>query len=364
MPASARYHFDSQSSLVKKSITAGGTTTATLDSTTGVSSAAWEIVSAYGSVIGDWSLSATSGTSTVVTAPSGSGKSCILQCKVNGGVYQDPVTGRQTAGGETIQTAKIYIAPETIVPGEELESDATDGYSALINAPIVALGGAGTPTFASVTVSDTDASLAIARTAANKITASTGSGDALEIDCDGAFTLDVGTGTNIIINEAETERLRVVMGSSPSVQALSGILDIFGQSGVTIRSGSYVQLSGTFISAPTSFRLDSAISPTSLSASQNDYNPTSLSTANTIRQDASNNVNITGLQGGANGRIIIFHNISAANTISFTHEDAASSAANRFVCPSSATLTIPVGGTAVIRYDGTSSRWRIVSKNF
>src|SRR5689334_4187054 len=52
------------------------------------------------------------------------------------------------------------------------------------------------------------------------------------------------------------------------------------------------------------FALSGDISPTSLSASQNNYNPTSLSSATVLRLTSSNDVDITGLQGGADGRII------------------------------------------------------------
>lgn len=108
----------------------------------------------------------------------------------------------------------------------------------------------------------------------------------------------------------------------------------------------------------------SPISPTVLAASQNNYNPTGLATANVIRQDASANVDVTGLQGGFAGRKIAIFNISAANTIRLTHEDAASTAANRFALPSGTNITIPVGGCVRLWYDTTSSRWRPLSKSF
>lgn len=194
MPVSAAFHLDAQASLLKKSIAASGTTTATLDDTTGVSSCAWAVVAAYNSDVADWSLSATTGNSTVVTAPSGSGKSCLLRATVNGGTAIDPVTGRQ-AVGDMVKQAKIYIAPETIVTGETTESDSTDGYGPLINAAIVGLsGGAGTPTFASVTVTDSDASFSISRSAANTIRLNGGAGDTVSLQANGSARISVATG--------------------------------------------------------------------------------------------------------------------------------------------------------------------------
>jgi hypothetical protein len=110
-----------------------------------------------------------------------------------------------------------------------------------------------------------------------------------------------------------------------------------------------------------SLALASDISPTSLAADADDYSPTSLSTAQVIRQDASADVNITGLAGGADGRIMVLTNISAANWITLTDQDANSAAANRFTLPENNPVAIdPDGGTAILLYDATLSRWRLI----
>lgn len=102
--------------------------------------------------------------------------------------------------------------------------------------------------------------------------------------------------------------------------------------------------------------LTGIISPTSLATSQNDYNPTGLATASTIRQDASANVNVTGLADGATGRIIIFHNVSTTNTITLKNQDTGSTAANRFI--QHADILLSPNHSALLQYDATSSRWR------
>jgi len=107
------------------------------------------------------------------------------------------------------------------------------------------------------------------------------------------------------------------------------------------------------------FALSGEISPTALSTDQNDYAPTSLSTASVIRQDLSASVNITGLTGGASGRILVLRNISSAYNMTLKDASASSTAANRFKFG----RDVVVGPlqTAVIRYDGTNSRWAEVS---
>lgn len=136
MPASAAFHFGAQASLLKYSIAASGSVVATADSSIGIGSGSWQVVSAYGSATTDWVLSGATSTSVTVTAPSGSGKSCILQYTVNGGGPTDPRTG-QPSNGDLVKTAKLYIAPETIVPGETFEGDPTYGWAGQVNEQLV-----------------------------------------------------------------------------------------------------------------------------------------------------------------------------------------------------------------------------------
>ena len=110
-----------------------------------------------------------------------------------------------------------------------------------------------------------------------------------------------------------------------------------------------------------SFSVANEISPTSLSTNQNDYSPTNLATAGIVRQDCSANVNITGLATGAAKRIVIWENISAANTQALQNQNASSAAANRFITSGGTDVTLSAGGMAILVYDITSSRWRVFS---
>lgn len=100
------------------------------------------------------------------------------------------------------------------------------------------------------------------------------------------------------------------------------------------------------------------ISPASLSSDQDDWNPTGLSSATIIRISASVDVSINGLAGGVDGRIIILENISSFNVF-VLDEVGTSSAANRFSLPYDA--IIPPNGVVYLQYNGSVSRWRIVS---
>lgn len=103
--------------------------------------------------------------------------------------------------------------------------------------------------------------------------------------------------------------------------------------------------------------LSGDITPTAISADQNDYNPTGLSTATVLRLEASGaNRSISGLAGGADGRIIILCNIGSTYAIYLLAESASSTAANRFALPNSMDLLPKV--CLMIQYDSTTQRWR------
>jgi hypothetical protein len=116
--------------------------------------------------------------------------------------------------------------------------------------------------------------------------------------------------------------------------------------------------SPTVAKASESFALTGDISPAQITGNQNDYNPTGLATASVIRLDSDASRNITGLAGGADGRVIVVHNIGS-NAIVLKNEDAASTAANRFAL--NADVTLNANQSVPLQYDATSSRWRVLA---
>lgn len=100
------------------------------------------------------------------------------------------------------------------------------------------------------------------------------------------------------------------------------------------------------------------ISPAAIGADVIDYAPTGHATATLFRLTANTPNNVTGLAGGADGRIVHLVNIGPG-TLTLTNQDAASAAANRFLL--GANLTLAANQSVVLAYDSTSSRWRPVS---
>lgn len=105
------------------------------------------------------------------------------------------------------------------------------------------------------------------------------------------------------------------------------------------------------------------VSPSSFGTDQNDYAPSGLATASVLRLTTSTAVNITGLSSsgvtGTTGALYLIHNIGS-NAITLKDEHTSSSAANRFALNGDAVL--PGDTAAMLWYDLTSSRWRLLAK--
>jgi len=107
------------------------------------------------------------------------------------------------------------------------------------------------------------------------------------------------------------------------------------------------------------FALSGDISPSQITSNQNDYNPTGLSGASVLRLNSDASRNITGLAGGADGRIITIYNTGSTDLV-LKNNDSGSSAANRFSLQADITLAGKDG--CILIYDSTSSLWRCIGK--
>lgn len=116
---------------------------------------------------------------------------------------------------------------------------------------------------------------------------------------------------------------------------------------------------GAGFSATADFYITGDISPAQITSNQNDYTPTGLSTATTLRLNSDASRNITGLAGGADGRIIILANVGSFNIV-LINQSASSVAGNRFILANSADITLITNQDVMLQYDSTSSRWRLI----
>lgn len=105
--------------------------------------------------------------------------------------------------------------------------------------------------------------------------------------------------------------------------------------------------------------------PAQITANQNDYAPESDSKYQRWSTDASRNITgwlphagITKITGAEH----VIVNVGASDIV-LKHEDAASTAANRFLNSTGADITLTANQAADVFYDGTVSRWRAFKRN-
>lgn len=114
------------------------------------------------------------------------------------------------------------------------------------------------------------------------------------------------------------------------------------------------QMDGTYLT--NDLHLSGVITPGVISADQNDYNPTGLSTAGVVelRGDGTTRT-ITGLQSAASeARLVILRNVTNS-LIVLANESSSSQATNRFALPEDFPL---IGFTEIhLNYSSTSNRW-------
>lgn len=97
------------------------------------------------------------------------------------------------------------------------------------------------------------------------------------------------------------------------------------------------------------------LSPAQIVANTNDYAP---GRANVYRVTTDASRNITGLVAGTSGEVRYLISVGT-NDIVLTHEDALSTAANRFLCQGAANVTLVDNEAVLLLYDATTARWRV-----
>jgi hypothetical protein len=101
---------------------------------------------------------------------------------------------------------------------------------------------------------------------------------------------------------------------------------------------------------------------------QANYSPSGLAGASVIRESPASTLTITGIASPASGQFLIIAVAGTSASIVLSNEDATSTAANRIWSQDNSSLTITGNGTdpngaALLWYDTTTSRWRVIATN-
>ncbi|MFT0876014.1 hypothetical protein VRZ08_05595 [Rhodopseudomonas sp. G2_2311] len=105
--------------------------------------------------------------------------------------------------------------------------------------------------------------------------------------------------------------------------------------------------------------LTGTISPAQLTANQNDYAPSNIALATTLRLTSDASRNITGIADARDGVVKVIVNVGT-NPIVLKAGDTNSLAVNRFDFASD--ITLQGRQSATIRYDATDGRWKLLSQ--
>ncbi len=179
---------------------------------------------------------------------------------------------------------------------------------------------------------------------------------------------DSGTGDMRlqISKEAGANTASVVFSDAFSGRAEFGLIgsDAFklkvSNDGTTFVEALAIDQSSGNAALPRGFALTGVISPSQITSNQNDYNPTGLVSAAVLNLSSDASRSVSGLAGGAEGRVIALVN-TGSQVISLLNESASSTAANRFALGND--LAIGAKQAAILRYDGTAARWYAVARS-
>jgi hypothetical protein len=112
------------------------------------------------------------------------------------------------------------------------------------------------------------------------------------------------------------------------------------------------------LALPRGLALSGVIAPPQISANQNDYAPSGLGSATVLQISSDAARSISGLAGGAEGRVIVMVNVGSL-PITLLEDSAASAAANRFAL--GAAVAMLPRQAVMLRYDGTALRWQALA---
>lgn len=138
----------------------------------------------------------------------------------------------------------------------------------------------------------------------------------------------------------------------------NGAETINGVATLVVPSGAYAMIfcDGVQLLAAI-LQTSAAITPTTLAANQNDYTPTGMISASTVRLSSSARVALTGLKSLGAERSLTLYN-AGTFPILFKREDAGSLAANRFAFGH----TLSGGHVMRVQYDAGLSRWLCIAR--
>jgi phage-related tail fiber protein len=139
---------------------------------------------------------------------------------------------------------------------------------------------------------------------------------------------------------------RVTAGTSPTTLAGYGITDAAASTHASTHQTGGADAVTNVVQSPAQITI----------ATTNNYAPAA---GDIIRLSSSAAATITGIAAGASGDTRVLVNVGSFS-ITLAHQSASSTAANRFLVSFGADYILGANAAAVIVYDATTTRWRVI----
>ena len=165
----------------------------------------------------------------------------------------------------------------------------------------------------------------------------------------------ISAGTGLVVRDNTFSGGDVQFDSGSEIEILEGNTAVAASATTLTNNASKIVVKRGNKTSGSAFSWGDVLSPSQITANQNNYNPTGLNNAQAMRLSTDASRNITGLAGGWDQREIKIFNVGAFDIV-LTADDANSTAANRFEIGASITIG-PAEGVS-LWYDITGARWR------
>lgn len=175
------------------------------------------------------------------------------------------------------------------------------------------------------------------------------------------YSLNITSGTNGGFLFADPDRGKVGFTDGTNTSQVDCDANSMTLSQTGTGSTAFVDISKEQITIDGQLRQIGKLSPSNLTATTHDWNPTGLSTAYKIRVNMTSPQSITGIAAQEDGVRILIYNVSTQDlTLEFL--DGGSLSANRFKgLPGYLDYVVSAGVTVEIIYDDTDSGWTLIS---
>ncbi len=217
----------------------------------------------------------------------------------------------------------------------------------------VSLGSSGTLTNTGALTVTGGSTLTLGSTGANAVSIDTGGGAAINVGGTNATSLNFGNATS---NPSVAFTGSGTFGTTTGANSLNGATTVTGSNTLTVNGGLTTLKAGLTVTngGNVAFQKATDISTTGILNNQ-------AITGALVRFTGASAQTLTGIAGGADGRILTLVNAASQAMTVKNNDTTDSSAANVIITGTGGDLSVPAGSTLMLVYDAGANVWRVSS---